>query len=319
MKTKYDVIIIGGGPAGYAAALYCARSALSTLILEAYAPGGQMGTTDVVDNYPGFPEGIGGYDLAMEMRKQSERFGSASAFERVKFVDFDTQPKRVATQSGVIYEAGAVIIATGASPKELGLNREKELRGRGVSYCATCDGAFYKGKTVVVVGGGNTAAADTVLLSKICKKIYLVHRRETLRASKAYLAPMESSKNVEFIWNSAVQNIVSGEKVTGVEVRNLKTGEMKTLDCDGIFVAVGNVPNTELFRGKIELDTRGYVVAGEDTRTSIPGVFAAGDVRTKPLRQIVTAVSDGAVASQMAEEYLIDQENSVNSKESVVL
>ncbi len=304
MNTKYDVIIIGGGPAGYTSALYCARAGLSALVLEAYAPGGQMGTTDTIDNYPGFSEGIGGYDLAMEMRKQSERFGSVSAFEKVRFVDFDAQPKKIATQGGIIYEAGAVIVATGASPKELGLNSEKELRGRGVSYCATCDGAFYRGKTVVVVGGGDTAAADAVLLSKICRKTYLVHRRDTLRASGAYLKPLENSGNIEFIWNSSVQKILAGEKVTGVEVKDLKTGTVKTLDCDGIFVAVGNTPNSELFREKLKLDARGYIIADESTQTSVPGVFAAGDVRTKPLRQIVTAVSDGAVAAKMAEDYL---------------
>lgn len=309
MQTKYDVIIIGGGPAGYSAAIYCARAALSTLVLESYAPGGQMSTTDMIDNYPGFTDGVGGYDLAMEMHKQSVRFGAVSTFDKVIFVDFAAQPKKVATQSGVIYEAGAVIVATGSSPKELGLDKEKALRGRGVSYCATCDGNFYRGKTVIIVGGGDTAAADAVLLSKICKKVYLVHRRDTLRATKAYLKPLENSKNVEFIWNSAVQNILGSEKVSGAEIRNLKTGEVKTLTCDGIFAAIGNIPNTELFRDKMELDAKGYIVAGEDTHTSVPGVFVAGDVRAKPLRQIVTAVSDGAVASLMAEEYLTAQQN----------
>ncbi len=306
-NTKYDVVIIGGGPAGYTAALYSSRAGLSTLVLEAYAPGGQMSTTDVIDNYPGLSQGIGGYDLAVEMRKQAERFGSVSVFERVQFVDFEAQPKKIAVQSGAIYEAGAVIVATGSSPRELGLSNEKALRGRGVSYCATCDGAFYRGKTVIVVGGGDTAAADTVLLSKICKKIYLVHRRDTLRATKAYVKPIENSENVEFVWNSAVQEILGDPKVTGAQIRNLKTGEVKTIDCEGIFIAIGGVPNTDLFRGKIEMDAKGYILAKEDTATSVPGVFVAGDARSKPLRQIVTAVSDGAVAAQMAEEFLTKQ------------
>lgn len=306
MNQKYDIVIIGGGPAGYTAALYCARAALSTLVLEAYSPGGQMGTTDLIDNYPGFAEGVGGYDLAVAMNKQAERFGSVSAFEKVQFVDFESQPKKISAQGGTIYEAGAVIIATGASPRELGLSGERALRGKGVSYCATCDGAFYRGKTVVVVGGGNTAAADAVLLSKICKKVFLVHRRGALRASKVYLKPLESCANLEFVWDSAVQEIFGEEKVAGVGVKNLKTGESRRIDCDGIFVAVGATPNTELFRGKLALDASGYVTADESTKTSVPGVFAAGDVREKPLRQIVTAVSDGAVAAHMAEEYLTE-------------
>lgn len=301
---QYDVIIIGGGPAGYTAALYCARAALSTLVLEAYAPGGQMGTTDIIDNYPGFPDGVGGYDLGMDMQKQAQRFGAESTFKRVTKVNFESSPKIITTEDGTVFEAGAVITATGASPKELGLEREKELRGRGVSYCATCDGAFYRGKTVVVVGGGDTAASDAVLLSKICKKVYLVHRRDTLRASKAYLNPLEQAENVEFIWDSAVQEILGEQKVSGVKIKNVKTGTVTTLDVEGIFVAIGMNPVTELFRGVLVLDGHGYILSDETTKTNIPGVYVAGDARAKPLRQIVTAISDGAVAAHMAEEFL---------------
>lgn len=304
MSQSFDVIIIGGGPAGYTAALYCGRAALKTLLLESYAPGGQMGTTDMVDNYPGFPQGVGGFDLATEMRKQAERFGAQSMFQKVTEIDLESNPKKITTEDGTQYEAGVVIAATGASPRELGLAREKELRGKGVSYCATCDGAFYRGKTVVVVGGGDTAASDAVLLSKICKKVYLVHRRDILRASKAYLKPLESAGNVEFVWDSAVQEILGENKVSGITVHNKKTGADRTIDCDGIFVAVGHTPNTSLFQGTLVLSGAGYILADETTKTNIPGVFAAGDVREKALRQIVTAVSDGAVAATMAEKYL---------------
>ena len=301
---QYDVIVIGGGPAGYTAALYCARAALSTLVLEAMAPGGQMGTTDQIDNYPGFVDGINGFELAMNMQKQAERFGAESVFAQVSSMDLKGPEKKIYTEEGDTYTCRAVILALGASPRELGLPEERTLRGRGVSYCATCDGMFYKEKTVVVVGGGDTAAADTVFLSKICKKIYLVHRRDTLRASKAYLKPLEACENVEFVWDSVVEAILADGNVTGVRVKNKKTGETREIACDGIFVAVGNIPNTALVADAVKLTPNGYIDAGETTETNLPGVFAAGDVRQKVLRQVVTAVADGAVASHMAEEYL---------------
>lgn len=302
-QKRFDVIVIGGGPCGYTAALYCARAALDCLVLEQLSPGGQMGTTDIIDNYPGFPQGVNGFDLAMQMQQGAERFGVATRLEAVERVELENPVKRVHTAQNA-YEAGAVILAMGASPRELGLPNERSLRGKGVSYCATCDGMFYRDKTVVVVGGGDTAAADAVFLSKICKKVYLVHRRDALRACKAYLSPLQRCENVEFVWNTTVEEILAQEKVTAVAVKNVKSGAYTMIDCDGVFVAVGNVPNTKLVQGQVALNAGGYIAAGESTKTNIPGVFAAGDVREKPLRQVVTAVSDGAVAAKFAEEYL---------------
>ena len=302
-QNIYDVVIIGGGPGGYTAALYVARANLTVLLLEKLTPGGQMGTTDVIDNYPGFPEGINGFELAMQMKQGAERFGVETKLSEVLSVDLKGAVKQIRTADGT-YQAKTVVLASGAHPRELGLAEERELRGRGVSYCATCDGMFYRGKTVVVVGGGNTAAADVLYLSKLCKKVYLVHRRDTLRASKVYLDPLQKAENVEFVWDSEVQEILQDGKVQGVLVRNKKSGEKTELSCDGLFVAVGYLPNTGLFRSQVETDEAGYVLADETTRTSLPGVYAVGDLRRKPLRQVVTAAADGAVAAHFIEEYL---------------
>lgn len=298
----YDTVVIGGGPGGYTAALYCARSGLSVLVLEKLAPGGQMATTGQVDNYPGFEDGIDGYELGKKMKKGADRFGAETSFAEVTAVDLSTQPKQITTTDGVVL-AKTVILATGASPRELGLPEEKALRGRGVAYCATCDGMMYKDKTVVVNGGGNSAAEDALFLSKICKKVYLVHRRDVLRASMVYQKALENSP-VECLWNRRIAEIQYDQRVTGVKLEDTQTGERTVLPCDGVFVAIGRIPDTELFRGQIEMDGQGYIVADETTQTSIPGVFAVGDVRTKPLRQIVTAASDGAVASKFIEEFL---------------
>lgn len=302
-QNIYDVVIIGGGPGGYTAALYAARANLTVLLLEKLTPGGQMGTTDVIDNYPGFPEGINGFELAMQMKQGAERFGVETKLPEVLSVDLKGAVKQIRTADGT-YQAKTVVLASGAHPRELGLAGERELRGRGVSYCATCDGMFYRGKTVVVVGGGNTAAADVLYLSKLCKKVYLVHRRDTLRASKVYLDPLQKAENVEFVWDSEVQEILQDGKVQGVLVRNKKSGEKTEFSCDGLFVAVGYLPNTGLFRSQVETDEAGYVLADETTRTSLPGVYAVGDLRRKPLRQVVTAAADGAVAAHFIEEYL---------------
>lgn len=299
----YDVIVIGGGPGGYTAALYAARANLSVAILEKLSPGGQMGTTDVIDNYPGFPQGVNGFELAMQMKEGAERFGAQTQLAEVTQVELAGQVKTVHT-SGGDYQARTVVLATGAHPRELGLPGERELRGRGVSYCATCDGMFYRGKTVVVVGGGNTAVSDVLYLSRLCEKVYLVHRRDTLRASKVYLDPLQKAENVEFVWDSEVKQLLRDQAVTGVRVRNKKTGEERDISCGGVFVAVGYLPNTQLYRGQVELDEAGYVLADETTQTNLPGVFAVGDLRKKPLRQVVTAASDGAVAAHFIEEYL---------------
>lgn len=302
-QNIYDVIIVGGGPAGYTAALYAARANLSTLVLEKFSPGGQMATTDMIENYPGFSEGINGFELAMQMKNGAERFGVTSKLTEVKSVDLQATPKLVTTRKDT-FAAKTVILATGAFPRELGLPNERELRGRGVSYCATCDGMFYRDKTVVIVGGGNTAVADAIFLAKICKKVYLVHRRDELRASKTYMETLKRAENIEFVWDSEVTELHAEQFLTGVTVRNKKNSETRLLDCDGVFVAIGNIPNTELVKGQIELDEAGYVIADETTKTNVEGVFAIGDMRQKPLRQVVTAVADGAVAAKFAEEYI---------------
>ena len=299
----YDSVIIGGGPGGYTAALYNARAGLSTVVIEKLSPGGQMATTDQVDNYPGFPEGVNGFELAMKMQESAQRFGAETHYGEAVKLELTSSPKRIVTDSEE-FLAKTVILSTSASPRELGLAGEQELRGKGVSYCATCDGMFYKDKTVVIAGGGNTAAADALYLSKICKKVYLVHRRDTLRASRVYLEPLKSRENIEFVWDSEITALLHEEKLTGVTVYNKKAQTEQTISCDGLFVAVGNVPNSELFAGQVNLTESGYVDADETTRTNLPGVFAIGDVRNKPLRQIITAASDGAVASQFAEEYV---------------
>ena len=305
MEHIYDMIIIGGGPGGYTAALYAARAGLDSVVLEALVPGGQLAQAHQIDNYPGFEEGVAGYALADKMRQEAERFGACTVLTQVTGVDLVADPKAVETDSGT-YLARTVVVATGASPRELGVPGERELTGRGVHYCADCDGMFYKEKTVVVVGGGNTAAQDAALLSRVARKVILVHRRDTLRATQIYHRPLMEADNVEFRWNSVVEGFVQAESgaLTGVRLRDVNTGAQSVADCDGVFVSIGRKPASGLVKGQVELDEGGYVVAGEDTRTSLPGVYAVGDVRTKQVRQVVTAVSDGAAAVHAAEEYL---------------
>lgn len=299
----YDMIIVGGGPGGYTAALYAARAGLDTVVLEKLSAGGQMALTHQIDNYPGFEDGIDGFYLAEKMQKQAERFGAKSEYAEVIRMDLKASPKVVETSEG-IFCGKTVVLATGANPRELGIDHETELVGRGIAYCAACDGMFYRGKTVVVVGGGNSAAADALLLSRIAKKVIIVHRRDNLRATKIYHEPLMNAENVEFRWNSTVSELLYGDRLTGVRLKDVHTGEEIELVADGVFVSVGRKPATELLADQIELDKGGYIAAGETTETNIPGVYAVGDVRTKLLRQVVTAVADGAMAVHMAEEYI---------------
>lgn len=303
MEAIYDTVIIGGGPAGYTAALYASRAGLDTLVIEKMSAGGQMALTGDIDNYPGFPDGVDGFTLGANMQAAAERFGAKTEYGEVLSLELSEKVKKIITASKT-FLAKTVIIATGAEPRELGIEREKELVGRGVHYCAHCDGRFYKGKTVAVIGGGNSAVSDALYLSRLAKKVYLVHRRDTLRATKIYLDPLKKAENIEFLFDSTLVDIVAEPRVKQAKIKNLKSGEENYIDCDGIFISIGRSPTTALLNGAIPLDAQGYIIADESTRTPIDGVFAAGDVRTKTLRQIVTAVSDGAVAASAAEEYI---------------
>ena len=310
MEQIYDMVIVGGGPGGYTAALYGARAGLSVVVLERMAAGGQIAMTHQVDNYPGFPEGIDGFTLAENMQKQAHRFGAKTKYAEVQKLELEGKIKRIHTDSGLVL-GRTVVISTGASPRYLGLADEEKLVGLGVHYCAACDGMFYRGKTVVVVGGGNSAVADALVLSRIAKKVVLIHRRDSLRATKVYHESLEKAENVEIIWNSAVTQLMHSERVTGVEIQNVHTGALEEISCDGVFVSIGRQPASKLVQGILALDEGGYILAGEDTATSLAGVYAVGDVRTKQVRQVVTAVSDGAIAAHKAEEYLA---NAIDAK-----
>ena len=301
-KTLYDVIVIGGGPAGYTAALYASRAGLCTLVIEKFSAGGQMTETQSIENYPGFDEGVDGFTLGFKMQTGAEKYGAKTLNTEVLSVSLSENPKRIETAKEE-YLAKTVILATGASHKHLGLAREEEMIGRGVGYCAACDGMLYRGKTVAVVGGGNSAAADALLLSRICKKVYLIHRRDTLRAEKIHHEPLMRAENVEFKWNSTVKELIGENKLSSITIQNKESGKTEEILLDGLFISVGRAPVTTLFDGQIALEN-GYIVAGEDTKTNLAGVFAAGDVRTKSFRQIVTAAADGAVAAHFAEEYI---------------
>ena len=302
MEQIYDVVIIGGGPAGFGAALYTARAGLNTLVLEKMSVGGQMMLTDIIDNYPGFNDGIDGFTLSENMKKGAERFGAKTVYKDVVSVDFSKEIKEIQTKKETIF-AKTVIVASGANPKKLDLVSEEKFLNRGVHYCAHCDGRFYKDKTVAVIGGGNSAVSDALYLSKLCKKVYLIHRRDTLRATKVYHDPLKNAENVEFLWNSVVEEFVGETKLNAIKIKNINTNEIREIEIDGAFVSIGRSPNTEFLGDQLKLEN-GFIAADETTKTNIKGVFAAGDVRTKALRQVITAASDGATAAHFAEEYL---------------
>ena len=305
MKRIYDMVILGGGPGGYTAALYAARAGLDTVVLERLSAGGQMALTSEIDNYPGFPEGIDGFELGMKFQEQAEKFGAKTEYAEVRGLELHSDPKVLHTSEGD-FLARTVVIATGAGPRKLGLPDEERLTGRGVHYCAHCDGMFYRGKTVAIVGGGNSAAAEALYLSRVAKKVILIHRRDSLRATKIYHEPLKNLSNLEFYWNSAVTELIGDERLRAVRVKNLLSGEEEELQIDALFVSIGRKPATDLVAGQLELEN-GYIAADESTQTSIPGVYAVGDIRTKALRQIITAASDGANAAHHAEAWLSEQ------------
>ena len=302
MKRIYDMIVLGGGPGGYTAALYAARAGMDVLVLERLSPGGQMALTSEIDNYPGFPQGVDGFELGMKFQEQAERFGAVTEYAEVRSLDLKAEPKLVKTSEGD-YFAKTLVIATGAGPRKLGLPNEERLTGRGVHYCGHCDGMFYRGKTVALVGGGNSAVAEALFLARMAEKVILIHRRDTLRATKLYHEALRKLPNLEIRYESAVTELLGEERLSGIRVRDLKSGSEETLDVAALFVSIGRTPNTSLVQGQLELEN-GYIPADESTKTAIPGVYAVGDLRTKALRQIITAAADGANAAHAAEEFL---------------
>lgn len=304
MDKIYDVIIIGSGPAGLAAALYAGRAELDTIIIEkAPMSGGQIINTYEVDNYPGIP-GISGFELGTKFREHCDRMDMKFITGEVINFRVEDGLKIITLDNDTIYKSKTAIIATGANPRKLGVKGEERLAGMGVSYCATCDGAFFRNKVTAVVGGGDVAVEDAIFLARLCKKVYVIHRRDEFRAARSYINKLVSMENVEIIWDSMVDEIAGKEQVENITVKNLKTANSTELPVDGVFIAVGNIPNSLVYKTAIQADPSGYLIAGESCETNIPGVFAAGDVRTKELRQIITAASDGANSITGVEKYL---------------
>ncbi len=310
------VVIIGSGPAGLTAALYAARANLEPLVIRGLQPGGLIATTSEVENYPGFVDGIGGFELADQMEKQAARFGAQFMDTLVTKIEAETRPFVLHTDSGERVTADTIIVSTGASPRKLGVPGEEKLANRGVSYCATCDGFFFRNKTVVVVGGGNSALDEGLFLTRYVNELVIVHRRDTLRADPVLQERAFSNEKVRFIWDSTVEEILGDDKVTGVRIRNLKTGEVSELAADGVFPYIGHVPNTELFKGLLTLDEAGYIVTDGRQRTNVPGIFAAGDVVDHVYRQAITAAGEGCKAAMEATWYLAEQEHEARRRAS---
>ncbi len=306
VKNLYDVIIIGSGPAGFTAGIYTSRAKLKTLIITGSLPGGQLMTTSEVENYPGFPNGIFGPELMMNMRQQAERFGTTIVDDEVLKVDFKNLPFLISTHSER-YEGRAILLCTGASPRKLGIDGEQEFGGRGVSYCATCDGPFFKGEEIAVIGGGDTAIEEATFLTKFGKSVKIIHRREFLRASKILQEKAFENSKIQFIWNHVVTKISGNKKIESIDLKDLITGKSQNLVVGGLFVAIGHEPNTSIFKDQLELDDKGYVVLKENTRTSVEGVFAAGDVHDYRYRQAVTAAGFGCMAALDVEKWLSEK------------
>jgi thioredoxin reductase (NADPH) len=307
-KNFYDVIIIGSGPAGFTAGVYTSRAKLKTLLISGSLPGGQLMTTSEVENYPGFPNGIFGPELMMNMRQQAERFATTIIDDEVLKVDFKKRPFIISTHSET-YEGRAVLLCTGASPRKLGIDGEQEFGGRGVSYCATCDGPFFKGEEIAVIGGGDTAIEEATFLTKFGKSVKIIHRRDFLRASKILQEKAFENSKIQFVWNNVVTRITGNKKIESIEVKNLTTGKTQNLSVGGLFVAIGHEPNTSIFKDQLELDDKGYVVLKENTRTSVEGVFAAGDVHDYRYRQAVTAAGFGCMAALDVEKWLSENKS----------
>lgn len=306
MDRAYDVIIIGGGPAGLSAGLYAARARLSTLLIEKGILGGQIANVEHVENYPGFPEGISGFQLGQAMHQQATKYGLETVAAEVTAIELAEKGKVVKTTEGE-YLAKVLIMATGAEPNRLGVPGEERLLGHGVSYCATCDGPLFRDKVVAVIGGGDSAVEEGLILTRFASKVILIHRRDQLRASKLHQQRAFANQKMEFLWDTVVEEIIGDDKVKGLSLRNVKTGERSTLEVSGVFIYVGLHPNTEFLRGLLRLDVQGHIVINEEMQTEIAGIFAAGDIRQNSPRQVITAAGDGATASLSAEKFLSEQ------------